>query len=401
MKKTFLFVILLFFAGHFLNAQRPSCLNDVEYALVSLKEVPRARKYMDDCFSGNESSADAWLVRANVYLQLYGYELERNSQDKKYVIRWPDAIITANESFYKAVELRADVKAPQGLLDPRDGQLLSAPPIHDLAAKAMDDKNYTEAIKLLNLVIRSYKVDPRGYAIYLGYAYVDLANCYKAMGDETNYKKILYDAVKLNVAIPDIYLNLYDLYKLENDTAKCGDILTQARKAIPDSLAIDIQGYELDYFAMIGDTVKLKDGALKMFEQYKDNPAVIAIVAGHLVNNKEYTLAEEILDVGLSIAPEDFDLNQQMTYRYYYEAADYDKIKDVKLNEKPRQYKEAEAALNKANELLGIAVTWAEKTYIIYQDDRLHNIMYRQILARLGMPISEELQEKVDSYIKQ
>jgi len=401
MKKTFLFVILILFAGQILVAQ-PACVRDVVYALVSLKEVPRARKMMEEqCFPGNESSADVWLVRANVLIQLHEHELERQKRDPRYQIRWPDAIITANESFYKALELRSDIKAPAGLLDPREGQLLSAYPISELAAKAMDNRNYAEAIRLLNLVIRSYKVDLKGHAIYLAYAYLDLANSYRAMGDEENYKRILLEAAKLNTPLPDIYLSLYDIYKQENDTIKAGEILQIARKVVPEDLAIDVKGYELDYFAMIGDTARLIEAALKMFEQYRDNPVVINIVAGHLVNNREYLLAEEIINVGLSIAPDDFDLNQQMTYRFFYEAVDWDNIKEAKLNERPRKFTEAEAALQKANEILETALIWAEKAYNINQDDMYHNLMLSRILVRLQKPFPEGLQEKIDSYRKQ
>jgi tetratricopeptide (TPR) repeat protein len=209
------------------------------------------------------------------------------------------------------------------------------------------------------------------------------------------------DATKLNIAFPDIYLNLYDIYKQENDTVKCGEILNQARKVLPDSLAINIRGYELDYLAMIGDTAKLKIAAIKMYEQYKNNLNVINIVTGHLINNKDYLLAEEMLESGLSIAPDNFEMNQQMAYRYYSEAIYYEKIKENKLKKKPRKFIEAEAALNRANEIFAIAVIWAEKAYNIFKDDATHNKMYNQLLVRLQKPVSEELKEKIDSYNKQ
>jgi tetratricopeptide (TPR) repeat protein len=147
---------------------------------------------------------------------------------------------------------------------------------------------------------------------------------------------------------------------------------------------------------MIGDTVKLKTSALKMFEQYKDNPAVIVIVATYLVNNKEYTLAEDIINEGLKIAPNDFDLNQQMTYRFFYEAVDWDNIcEDLKSK---RKFTPALEALNKANEILESALIWAEKSYNIKQEDKLHNIMYQKILVRLQKTVPDELKAKVDSY---
>jgi tetratricopeptide (TPR) repeat protein len=396
MKKSFLFAILLLFAAQLLMAQRPSCLNDPVYALVSLGDVLSAKRDMDKCFPGNEGSADAWLVRANVLIRYYNYELDRKNKDPKYTIKMPDAIIIANESFYKALELKPDIKTDYGLIDPKEGQLLSADAIRILAANVMDKKNYTEAIKLLNMVIRSYRVDPRGNAFFLAAACLDLADCYKFLGDNSNYKKSLLDAAKLNVALPDIYLNLYDIYIQEKDTVKCGEILNQARKIVPDSLSINIKGYELNYFSMIGDTVKLKEAALKMYEQYKNNVGVINIVAGYLVNNKEYLLADDVINAGLAINPNDFDLVQQMTYRYYFEAVDFDNIKAEKI--KLKKWMEAKPYLEKANEILGSAVIWAEKAYKLNQDDSKHNIMYLGILVRLEMPIPDGLQEKVDSY---
>ncbi|MDR0206114.1 MAG: hypothetical protein LBI45_02500 [Bacteroidales bacterium] len=400
MKKSFLLVVLIVFSGNLLLAQRPRCLDDVEYALTLLKEVPRAKKYIDECFQGNESSADVWLVRANVYIQLCEYEIERSKKESKYVIRWPQALIIANESFYRAVEINPNVKPSRGLIDSKDGQLLTAPVIHDMAAKAMDNKKYTEAVNLLNLVIRSYKAEAKKYAINLAIAYLDLSNCYKALGDEANEKKLLQDAAKINLAIPDIYLNLYDIYLKENDTIKCGEILTQAKKVLPDSLATNVKSYELDYLSMIGDTAKLKTTAINMFEQFKDKPAVISIIINHLINIKEYQSSEKMLEEGLIISPDDVKLLQQMAYRFNCEALDFITLKDEKLKEKPKKYIEAEAALNKANEIFETARVWTEKAYTIDPDDRDNNIMYSRILVRLNLEIPAELQEKVDSYFK-
>ena len=396
----FLFTILIFFTGHFLMAQ-PACLNDAIYALTSLREVPKAKNYLDKCFPGNESSPDAWLVRGNVFIQYYEYELERKNKDSRYVIKVPDALIIANESFYKALELKPDIKASRGLFDPKEGQLLTAAPISDLAHDAMKNENYAEAIRLLNLVVRSYKADTRGYALSLAYAYLDLADCYYFIGDATNQKKILLDAAKLNVALPDIYLNLYDLYIQEKDTLKCGEILVQARKILPDSLTTNIKIYELDYFSMIGDTAKLKNAAIKMFEDFKENPAVISIITNHLINIKEYILAENMLNEGLRLSPDDVKLLQQMAYRFNCEALDFIQIKDEKLKEKPKKYTDAEKALNKANDIFEVASVWAEKAYIINPNDRDNNIMYSRILVRLNKEVPQELQEKVDSYFKQ
>lgn len=405
MKKVTLIILVAFIFGFIIEAKAQvttGCAKEVLYALQSLKQVPKARKMMEeDCFPNSATNADVWLVRANVFAQLYDYEIDRKKNDSKYVIKFPDALLIANESFYKAIELKPDIKGESSLIDPKDGQLLTAYPISEMASKAMEKKNYAEAIKYLNIVIRSYKADPKNYALYLAYAYLDLANCYRLQNDEATYKKTLLDATRLNAPVSDIYLSLYDIYKQDKDTVKCGEILTQARKVIPDSLALDVKGYELDFFAMIGQTEKLKSAALKMYDQYKTNPAVLNIVAGHLINNKEYIQGEEVSRAGLAIDPDNFDLSQQMAYRYFYEAIDYDLICEAKKNERPRKFIEAEAALKKANEILEDAFIWSDKAYQLNKDDMQNNIMLRKIMARIGKPVSQELEDKVNSYIKQ
>jgi hypothetical protein len=160
---------------------------------------------------------------------------------------------------------------------------------------------------------------------------------------------------------------------------------------------------------MIGDTAKLKASAVNMFEQYKDKTdvsnetkiGVINMLVTHLINIKEYLLAQEMLEEGLSVAPQNFDLINQMAYRYYNEAADYEELREKELNKKPRNTVGAEAARLKMNEILETSLIWAEKAYNINGEDKQHNIMYRRIMVRLGKPVSEELQKKVDSYYQQ
>jgi hypothetical protein len=55
---------------------------------------------------------------------------------------------------------------------------------------------------------------------------------------------------------------------------------------------------------------------------------------------------------------------------------------------------------NKMEEILNTALVWAAKAYEINSEDPLHNRMYGQILVRLVLPVPDDLQEKLDSYIK-
>ena len=134
-----------------------------------------------------------------------------------------------------------------------------------------------------------------------------------------------------------------------------------------------------------------------LFELYKNLRSCLpALPQKHILAAKDIHRIPG--DIVVSIAPDDFDLNQQMAFRFFYEALDYDKMVETLKNE--RKFIPAKEALDRANEILETALIWIEKAYNINQNDRQHNIMYRQVLVRLLKPVPEELQEKVDSYYK-
>jgi hypothetical protein len=120
-----------------------------------------------------------------------------------------------------------------------------------------------------------------------------------------------------------------------------------------------------------------------------------------MVDNKEYLLAEEMIEAGIAIDPNHFDLNLQMTYRYFYQAEDYEKLRDARYNAKPRDIAGSEVAKEKRNELWGKGVVWAEKAYKINKDDAKLNKMYNYMLLRLSKDVPEDLKERIDSYNKQ
>ncbi len=396
MKKTFLLLIIsvLFLQT---SIAQPQCADDIWYDLKQ-NAVLKAKRTLDACMPDNQNSAELWLIKGNVELQLFQFEGNRKKRDANYELRYPNAIIESANAFYKSVELKAEVKPMSGMLDPKYGQSLVAPAIGEMAALEMQAKQYDKAIEYLQIAIRSYRADATANRKYIAYCFYDMAICYNVKGDKENYIKSLEEAAKLKVDFAEIYLNLYDEYKALNDTVNCGKILATGRGAVPDSAALDLKGYELDYYAFCGETEKFEQAADTLFKMYSTEPAVINIIAIHLLNKGYLEKAEPMILAGLAIDSNNFALNQQMAYRYYYELEkfqeestaaraeqNWDKVREIQAKEK---------------EVLAVAHKWLEKAYSINADDRNNNIMLNQVKLRLLMPVPPELKEKVDSYYK-
>ena len=364
------------------------------------KQIGKARKVMDAAMVGNEENAQAWLMKGNTYLQVYQQDQERIAKDPSYVSRTPDAIIIANEAFYKAISLDNNVTPMTGMLGPIEGQALCADPVYAMAEKAMNSGDKENAVKYYNLAARDFKLAKSN--VNAGIAYYQVANLYKASNNKEEYKNILNEAVKLKFPDPAVYLDLYDLYKEEKDTVNCGKILKTALKAVPEENRADIEAAELDYFAMTGQIDKLNATCDEMAAKYEKAAPVLALIANHLVNNGQYEKAETVINKGLAVDPNNADLNFQMASRYFFEALANQDLQDQTMKSKEGSYMERAEKVNELKAaqktILENAHTWSEKAYNLNPNDANNNVMLQQIKVKLLLPVPEELKAKVDSY---
>ncbi len=396
MKKIFVLTLIAFMA---IGSAFPQTIEDVWMNLRN-KSVGKARKAIDVVMVGNENNADAWLMKGNTYLQVYQQDAERIAKDPTYVSRTPDAIVIANEAFYKAITLDSKIEPRTGMLDPISGQALCAEPIYNMGEKAMNNKDYDNAIKYFELAARDFKLAKQNTnAAITSY---QVATLYKTKGDKDNYAKALKEVVKLGYPGAEPYLDLYDFYKEENDTVNCGKILKTALKSVPADKQADIESYELEYFAMTGQMDKLNSTCDALVEKYATSAPVLAMIANHLVNASEYEKAEGVIKKGLAIDENNANLNFQMASRYFFEAIVNQDQQDALMKSKEGSYSERAEKINELKAaqkpMLEAAHEWSEKVYKLNPNDAQNNVMLSQIKAKLLLPIPEELKAKVDSY---
>ena len=395
MKKWMLVLVALFVS---VSAFSQSCLDDV-WQCLKANQIPKAKKFMESCMAENPDNAAVWLMQANVNINLYNYDLERQKKDPSVALRYPNALEDAYAAFLKAVELDKNVTPKTGMLGAQDGQKLLADPFKDKAMAAEDKGKYDEALKYYDLAAKCYELGgaKTNAAAMCYYS----ANVYVAMKDNANSTKMLEKCISMSPGItPAAYDVLYYNYKDSNDTVKCSEILAKAQKVFgedPEKIAM-LYAPIMDYYSMVGDQEKLLAMCDKAVATGKTE--MITRSATYLSNAKAYAKAEEILKDALAKEPTNFDLLKQMAYRYALEY--YDLMDQRKAAMDSRRYDEAnkiyqgperKAAMENAHE-------WAQKAYEQKSDDLENNLILREMKTLLQLEVPQELNDKINARIQ-
>lgn len=346
----------------------------------------------------NPDNAAVWLMQANVNVQLYIYDQERKEKDPSVTPRYPNALEDAYAAFVKALELDKNVEPKTGMFGAREGQELLAGPFEAKAKVADDQNKLQEALKYYGLAAKCYELAQKkdnAAKMYLSTALV-----YFKMKDMENYEKMLEKCVTTSPSASEgAYVELYYLYKDNNDTVKCGEILTKAEKIFGEKSPAQLYEPMMDYYAMTGNEEKLMTIVDKAIAT--GNADMIPICATYLVNAKQYAKAEQILKDAIAAKPNDFTLLSKMGYRYameYYDIMDRRQtaMNTRKWEEATRlfQSEERKAAMQNAHE-------WCQKAYEVNPDDLANNRILREMKVQLNMEVPQELNDKINARMKQ
>ncbi|MBQ6070452.1 MAG: hypothetical protein IKQ75_03345 [Bacteroidales bacterium] len=387
-KLTFLLVGLMISTTLFSQ----SCLDDVWQCLRN-NQAPKAKKFIEECMAAYPDNAQVWLMKGNVYVNLYNSDQKKLNADPNYTPRYPDALLIANEAFIKALELDPKVQPKTGMLGAIDGQRLCADPFNEMGAKYAKMNDFENALKYYSLAAKNYELGKNKQNASA--MYYQMAVIYFGQGNQAEGKNMLLKSVSTFPTLhPAIYTTLYDLYKSEKDTVNCGNILKKGLTAFPDNE--DLMSTQIDYYDMTGQSDKVLALCDSMLAKKPGDLTVAANCANYMSNAKYFTKAEEILTGLLAEHPNDFQLNFQMAYRYTMEVVEYEDKIDAAI--KAKQYAEVNPLKAAEKDILQKAHDWSQKAYEIDPNNRQNNITLQQLKVKLLLPVPEELKAKVDSY---
>jgi len=390
------------------------CLNDVYYTIMNQNAPGKAKNMIDKkCMPDNEGSADAWLMKANVYLRYYDYELNQKKQNPNYVIKNPEILVEVVDAFKKALEIDPKVQPKSGMIDPVKGQKVCGADIHDLGVKYLKEKNYDKAIELILMAQKCYAIsidDLRPDNEGLFWSYVDLSDAYQGKGEVENYKASMKKALTYKKPIPSIYIKAYQMFLEEKDTVQCGKVIATAKKAIPDTMQnarLMIANIELNYLYMTHqyDTLKLR--AIEILEKTPfdtNNLNAILDITDYMSNINELHQSEVIIDKYLALYPTNFEMTNLKGIVYLKKAMNIDLQTDsVRLSkvlsntDKIRMQQELK--IQKDN-LYKVAHEWFEKAYNIDNTNAENIKMLYRVKRTINLPISPEFEAKFQEVIK-
>ena len=371
-----------------------SCLDDV-WMCLRQNQAPKAKKLIESCMAANPDNAQVWLMNANVYVNLYNMDQKKLGADPNYTPRYPDALLKANESFIKALELDPKVEPKTGMLGAIAGQKLCAEPFYNMGVQAEEKGDYQNAVKYFTLAAKNYEL--ANVKNNAAAAYLQLALAYGKLNDQANYKNMLLKSIACSpAAYPACYTELYYIYEAEKDTVNCGKILEKGFAAIPADKQGELIEPQMNYYSMTGQKDKLMALCDTMLKQNPGDLTTVLNCANYLSNFKAYDKAEEILTEALAKNPNEFKLNSQMAYRFFMEVVDYEDRIEAAKNAK--QWAEMNPLREAQKPVLQKAHDWSDKAYQINPDDRQNNIMLQQLKVKLLIPVPDDLKAKVDSY---
>lgn len=390
-KLTILFVAL--FASTTIFAQ--SCLEDV-WQCLRQNQAPKAKKFLENCMAANPESADLWLMKGNVYVKLYDADQKKLKDDANYIPRYPDALSIANEAFVKALQMDPKVQPKTGMLGALDGQRLCAQPIYELGLQFAKKGDHQKALEHFNLAAKNFELGKSNTNAAM--AYIQSALIYKdQLQDKENAALMLSKATNCKKDFTLAYVELFYLYMDLSDTVKCGETIEKALKNVPADQQKELAEPMMSYYSMTDQGDKLLALCDTVMKNAPQNINMAAICANYLSNYKSFEKAEEILTHALSIAPNDFKLNEQMGYRFYEEMHAIDDrasmmIKEKKYNEAIalRDSPEMKTAIQKGYE-------WCQKAYTIDSENLDNNRHLRELMVKLQIPVPQELNDKINA----
>ena len=391
MKKLFLAALVSILAIS-LNAQN---VNDV-WLLLQNNNVAGAQKKIEECMaiSSYQNDATAWLYRGNVYLRIYDRDNERVKKNPEYVTRFPEALFTAYESFYKALELNPKIETVSGLIDPKNGQVTCGSEMYTIGTAAFEKKDYPKAKKYLDAAAKALSAD-ESMKTYTSYAYYFLYRIGYDEKDAEAQKAALDDAIAINTNYDVIYRLAYDLYNRAKDTVRCGEILKSAKKYVEKEKRGNIYALELSYLIATNDSVQLEK-CLKNVRKYTADTLVMADCANYLVDAKGFETAAELLDSALVKNPNSFAINSMVAYNYFMQAAELGNLSNAAMSQKELSVNDRLALSDKYKAeqevVMGKAYDWALKSYNINKNDRTNNNILMQTGTQLKKEIPAELQ---------
>lgn len=368
------------------------CLTNA-WQYFTQNNIAKANKALTECGTSDDilANPEYWLTKGNIYLKF--------ADNASYREKYPDAILTAYEAFYKAIELNEynDVTKSK-MLSAIQGQSFCGRELFNKGYTYYEAGDFTNAVKYLECASKSFSLDKTNNAAKQNMHTSNflIALCAEKLGNTDLYKKTLEKSVAAHTDRTDVYAMLIEVYQNEKDTAKVLKTIATALQNYPNDQMLMMEELKILFWAQ--KTTELNQKIDAVMATYADSSQVMALLGNILVLSKQFDKAETLLLKSIEKWPEDFNINKATGQSFYLMAEEIDKERTTVIN--AGRYKEVSAITEKRDATYEKALPYLEKAYKLNANDNLNFIMYYQTLVLLKKPTDNSLKEKYESLLK-
>ena len=343
------------------NSKVTSAANYLRY-----NELDKAKANIDAASEHEKTMGNAktWFYRGNIYKAIYV------SKEEKYKALDPDALLTAVNSYAKALKLPAK-KVNVNELSNSYSQLGNI--CFDIGVQRYNAKNYKEAgayfKKAMNVNSHFKVIDT--LAMY---------NVGLTAEKDKNFTeaKVYYNKCKdLGFRGAKMYSHLSDIAKAEGNDEAALKSLAEGRAKYPNDQFLLTD--EINIFLKLGKTEQALENLNKAVANDADNASLH--YAKGTINQKKGNKEQAAKDYqrAIELNPEYFDANYNLGALYFNNGADcINEISSIKDNSK---YAEAKKGCDKTFEQ---AIPFLEKAHALNPNDVATMQSLKQLYVRVG-----------------
>ena len=322
MKKFSLILLVASLNACCVYAQKAKVQTAYNFYKKPYQQYDKAKEAIDEAILNEQSEgmAKTWYYRALIYQALY--------KNEKYGQLCDNCLVTAYESFQKSMDKDPKNEWVEEIKFVRIPFIANK--IFENGVDAFKLKDYNKALSDFEMV---QKMSPGDTSVLLNSAYSA-----ERAGNAEKAKQYFSRLIEMKYPDDKIYLSLANIYKSENDTSKAMNIIHAGRVIYPDSINLMLS--EINILLAGGkneESTMALNAAIQKDPKNQNLFLALGSTYDNLANPKdkdrkdlpkpknyeEYMMkAEEAYKKGLSINPENFELNYNIGALYFNKAAE-------------------------------------------------------------------------------
>jgi tetratricopeptide (TPR) repeat protein len=321
-KKLSLLLIIFCIGVSYTNAQKAKVQTAYNYYKEPYQQYDKAKEAIDEAILNEQSKGmpKTWYYRGLIYQSLY--------KSEKYGSLCDNCLKTAFESFQKANELDPKNEWADEITHVRIPFLANK--VFDSGVNAFKEKRFEQALADFELV---HKMSPGDTSVLLNSAYSA-----ERSGNIEKAKMYYTQLIGMKYSDENIYLSLSNIYKAEKDTLKALSTIKDGRIVFPESMNLMLA--EINLLLAMGrneEATQALDAATKKDPNNENLYLALGSTYDNLANprdnnrkelpkpknyNEYVSKAEEAYKKGLSINPDNYELNYNLGALYFNQAAE-------------------------------------------------------------------------------